>query len=86
MTLTRLWAFLAVALPVLAAMLASLSSVDLTYQLRAGSEILDLRAIPTTDSWTFTAFGLPWMDQQWGAQVILELVFRLEGYRNSGSR
>src|SRR6188768_2159377 len=58
-------------------MLANLSSVDLTYQLRAGNEILDLRAIPTVDSWTFTAFGLPWLDQQWGAQVILELVHRL---------
>ena len=80
MTLTRLWAFLAIALPVLAAMLASLSSVDLTYQLRAGGEILDLRAIPTVDSWTFTALGLPWLDQQWGAQVILELVYRLGGW------
>lgn len=80
MTLSRLWAFLAVALPVLAAMIASLSTVDLTYQLRAGSEILDARAIPTTDTWTFTAFGLPWTDQQWGAQVILELVFRLAGW------
>ena len=38
------------------------------------------RAIPTVDSWTFTAFGLPWLDQQWGAQVILELVDRLGGW------
>lgn len=80
MTLTRLWAFLAIALPVLAAMLASLSSVDLTYQLRAGGEILDARAIPTVDSWTFTAFELPWLDQQWGAQVVLETVYRLGGW------
>ncbi len=80
MTLTRLWAFLAIVLPVLAAMLASLSSVDLTYQLRAGGEILDARAIPTVDSWTFTASGLPWLDQQWGAQVVLELVHRLGGW------
>ena len=80
MTLTRLWVFLAIALPVLAAMIASLSSVDLTYQLRAGGEILDARAIPTTDSWTFTAFGLPWTDQQWGAQVVLESTYRLGGW------
>ena len=80
MTLTRLWVFLAIALPVLAAMLASLSTVDLAYQLRAGSEILDARALPTTDTWTFTAFGLPWTDQQWGAQVILEAVYRLGGW------
>ena len=80
MTPNRLWAFLAIALPVLAAMLASLSSVDLTYQLRAGGEILDAHAISTQDSWTFTAAGLPWLDQQWGAQVLLETVFRTGGW------
>lgn len=80
MALSRLWLLLAVALPVLAAMLASLSSVDLTYQLRAGGEILDTRTIPTVDTWTFTASGLPWLDQQWGAQVILEFAYRLGGW------
>jgi hypothetical protein len=79
-TLTRLWVFLAIALPVLAAMLASLSSVDLTYQLRAGGEILDTRAIPALDTWTFTANGLPWLDQQWAAQIVLTLVYRLGGW------
>lgn len=71
-----LWAFLAVALPTLAALLAGMPAVDLAYQLRAGGEILDARAIPTTDSWTFIAAGLPWLDQQWGAQVLLALVYR----------
>lgn len=80
MSLPRLWAFLAVALPTLGALIASLQSVDLTYHLRAGSEILDTRAIPTVDSWTFTAAGLPWTDQQWGAQVILAAVYRLGGW------
>ena len=46
MTLPRFWAFLAVALPVLAALIANLSTVDLTYHLRAGAEILAARAIP----------------------------------------
>src|SRR5262245_64299072 len=73
MSLSRLWLFLAVALPVLAAVLAPLSTVDLTYQLRAGAEILEARALPTVDTWTFTATGLPWVDQQWGAQVVLSI-------------
>lgn len=38
MILARLWAFLAVGLPVLASLIANLSSVDLNYQLRAGHE------------------------------------------------
>ena len=78
--MSRLWLFLAVALPVLAAVLAPMSSVDLTYQLRAGGEILDTRSIPTVDAWTFTAAGLPWVDQQWGAQVLLAIVYRALGW------
>ena len=80
MSLPRLWGFLAVALPTVAAIVAGLSSVDLAYHLRAGAEILDTRAIPTVDGWTFTAAGLPWTDQQWGAQVILATLYRLGGW------
>jgi hypothetical protein len=78
--MSRLWLFLAVALPVLAATLAPMSSVDLTYQLRAGGEIIDTRAIPTVDTWTFTAAGVPWIDQQWAAQVVLDAVYRVGGW------
>jgi hypothetical protein len=78
--MSRLWLFLAVALPVLGATLAPMSSVDLAYQLRAGGEIIDARAIPTVDTWTFTAAGVPWVDQQWGAQVVLAAVYRLGGW------
>jgi hypothetical protein len=79
-SLSRFWLFLAVALPVLAALLAPMSTVDLTYHLRAGAEILDTGAIPSVDTWTFTAAGLPWVDQQWGSQVILVLAERLGGW------
>ena len=80
MTLPRLWAFLAVGLPVLAALIANLPSVDLTYHLRAGAEILAGNGIPTVDTWTFTAAGTPWTDQQWGAQVILGGVYQVAGW------
>ena len=80
MTRNRSWAFLAVALPMLAALIANLSSVDLTYHLRAGDEIFANRAIPSVDTWTFTAAGTPWTDQQWGAQVVLAAAYRLAGW------
>jgi hypothetical protein len=76
-SLRRLWLFLPVALPVLAALLASLSSVDLASNLRAGDEILRTGAVPRVDTWTFTGEGLPWFDQQWGAQVVLEAAYRI---------
>ncbi|HEX5823663.1 MAG TPA: hypothetical protein VFY18_04300 [Candidatus Limnocylindrales bacterium] len=80
MTLTRLWAFLAIGLPVLAATIASLPTVDLAYHLRAGAITLDTGAIPRVDTFTFTAAGQPWQNQQWGAQVLLDVAYRLAGW------
>jgi hypothetical protein len=79
-TLPRLWAALAILLPVVGACIANLSSVDLAYHLRAGSEILDGAGIPTHDTFTFTAASEPWLDQQWGAQVILAGAYRIGGW------
>jgi len=79
-SLRQLWAFLAIALPVLAAVIAPLPSVDLAYHLRAGAEILATRAIPSVDTWTFTAAGMPWQDQQWGAQVVLAAAYQALGW------
>ncbi|MDQ3126859.1 MAG: hypothetical protein M3Q66_00155, partial [Chloroflexota bacterium] len=80
MTFPRLWAYLAVALPVLGSLIASLSTVDLAYHVRAGAEILDLGAIPSVDTWTFTASGSSWFDQQWAGQVLLAGVHRVAGW------
>jgi hypothetical protein len=80
MSFARLWAALAILLPALAAMIANLSSVDLAYHLRAGGDILAGAGIPRADAWTFTANGQPWLDQQWGAQVVLAAVYRLAGW------
>jgi hypothetical protein len=80
MTLARLWAFLAVGLPVLATLIANLSAVDLAYHLRAGGIFLDTGQVPTTDTFTFTASGATWVNQQWGAQAILAAVYRIAGW------
>ena len=79
-TLPRLWIFLAVALPVLGSLLAALPAVDLAYHLRVGAEILATGRIPTTDTLTYTVAGRPWVDQQWGAEVILAAVYRAGGW------
>jgi len=79
-TRTSLWRFLAIGLPALGSLIAPLPAVDLAFQLRAGSDILRSGAIPTTDPWTFTVAGAPWLDQQWGAQVLLQLVFDATGW------
>jgi len=76
----RLWLFLAVALPVLAALAADLPTVDLAYHLRVGEAILQTGSIPSTDTFTFTVAGERWLDQNWGAQVVLALVMRVGGW------
>ena len=79
MTLRRLWAFLAVGLPVLGTLIANLSAVDLADHLRAGELLLATGRIPTTDTFTFTAAGATWLNQQWGAQAILAAVLGSAG-------
>jgi hypothetical protein len=83
-TLPVTWAALAGALPMLVALLTRLNSVDLAYQLRLGEGILRAKAIPSIDALTFTSSaassGASWIDQQWGAQVLLALAFRSGGW------
>jgi hypothetical protein len=79
-TLGQLWTFLGVFLPALAALLVPMPAVDLAYQLRAGADILAGQGIPAHDTWTFTVAGAPWLDQQWGAQILLSGVFDVLGW------
>src|SRR5262245_50423636 len=52
---------------------------DLWVHLLAGREILAARALPTTDTWSFTSGGSPWVDHEWLAQVIFAAVFQVAG-------
>ncbi len=76
----ELWACLAVLLPVLGALLATISTVDLAYHLRAGAIVIDTLALPSPDSFTFTAGGLAWLDQQWAGQAVFAAIYRLGGW------
>ncbi len=80
MSFSRFWAFLAVGLPALAAVIAPFPSVDLAYHLPAGGIFLDTGAIPRVDTFTFTAAGHPWLNQQWLAEVVLAAAFRIGGW------
>ena len=52
-------------------------SVPTSQLVRLSGEILTMGAIPVVDTWTFTAAGEPWVDQQWGAQIVLALAERM---------
>ncbi len=80
LSLPELWAFLAVALPVVGALIAPMSTVDLAYQVRAGQLMIEQGAVLRTDPFTFTAGAQPWLDQQWAAQVVLGGLYEIGGW------
>ncbi len=80
MTRDRLWTWLAVLLPAFAATIAPMETVDLAYQVRAGDLMLSAGRILTADPFTFTAAGQPWLNQQWGAGIVLAAVHDAAGW------
>src|SRR3989304_1694519 len=80
MTFGQLVTLVAVCLPVLAALNFSFSVIDLAYLIRAGEAMLDTGSLLRTDTFTFTAVGQEWLNQQWGTEVIVALVHRSGGW------
>jgi len=74
------WAALPVLLPAFALLLDRMRAVDLAYHVRLGAQIIDAGTIPSTDTFTFTVSGQPWVDQQWLAQVVFSTVHRMGGW------
>jgi hypothetical protein len=80
MTRDRLWTLLAVLLPVLGATIAPMSTVDLAYQVRVGDLMRASGSVLRADPLTFTAAGQAWLNQQWGAGVLLSLGYSAGGW------
>jgi hypothetical protein len=79
-TRDRLWTLLAVLVPVLGATIAPMSTVDLAYQVRVGDLMRASGSILSTDPLTFTAAGQPWLNQQWGAGLLLSVGYSIGGW------
>jgi hypothetical protein len=50
---------------------------DVWWHIRAGETVLQTGVVPTTDTWSFTANGQPWISQDWLSNVLLALGYRL---------
>ena len=79
LSLPQLWAFVAVVLPVIA-LHGALGTIDLAYHVRTGEVMLLNHALVHRDLFTFTVPGAPWLDQQWGAQLLFAIVYRALGW------
>jgi len=80
LTMPRLW--VVVVLGAIGVMeLAQLpGAVDLAYHLKVGQLMVAEHAVPRTDVLAWTTAGRPWLDQNWGAQLILYGIWRLGGF------
>ena len=52
---------------------------DTMWQITVGQWIIDHRAVPETDVYSFTMRGQPWISTQWLAQVAFALAHRVAG-------
>ena len=80
LTMSRLW--VVVVLGAIGVMeLAQLpGAVDLAYHLKVGQLMVAGHAVPRTDVLAWTTAGRPWLDQNWGAQLVLYDIWRLGGF------
>src|ERR1041385_8120678 len=52
-----------------------LRDTDSLWQIRVGQWIIDHGAMPSTDVFSFTRLGEPWMSSSWLSQVLLALAY-----------
>jgi hypothetical protein len=57
-----------------------LNDPDTYWQIAVGQWILDHRAVPQTDIYSFTMVGQPWISTQWLAQVLLAASYSVAGW------
>jgi hypothetical protein len=56
------------------------SDPDLWFHLKLGQTMWDNHSIPSTDSFSYTAYGHPWTAHEWLAQLSIYTVYRWDGY------
>jgi hypothetical protein len=78
--LSRLWALTVVAIPAGITVLRPISAVDLAYLIRAGEIMLERGTVLRTDVLSAWTLGRPWLNQQWGFELIAALAFRAAGW------
>ncbi len=57
-----------------------LGDPDSHWHIAVGNWILAHRTVPTTDPFSFTFYGQPWIAKEWLSQLLMALAFRLGGW------
>jgi hypothetical protein len=56
------------------------SAIDLAYHVKADELMVEQRAVLRVDVFAWPTAGRPWLDQNWGAQVLLYAIWRVGGF------
>jgi hypothetical protein len=75
------WIWIGVVLPAVATLAAKLGTIDLAYHVRLGDLMLSSGRLVRSDTFTFTASGRAWTDQQWLAQIAFAAVYRTAAWQ-----
>jgi hypothetical protein len=80
LTLPRLWIVVVLGAIGVMQLAVTPSATDLAYHVKAGELMVEQHAILRTDVLAWPTAGRPWVDQNWGAQVLLYATWRLGGF------
>jgi hypothetical protein len=75
-----LWSLLAASVVAVLAALYHVRTYDTFFHLAAGRYIVEHGSVPTTDPFSFTHRGAPWLNHSWGFQVALATLQRALGF------
>jgi hypothetical protein len=80
LSLPRLWVVVVLGAVGVMQLAASPSAIDLAYHVKAGELMVQQRALLRTDVFAWPTAGSPWLDQNWGAQMLLYAIWRVGGF------
>jgi hypothetical protein len=80
LTVPRLWLMVVLGAIGVMGLTRVPSAIDLAYHVKAGELMVAEQALPRTDVLAWTTAGRPWLDQNWGAQLVLYGIWRLGGF------
>jgi hypothetical protein len=80
LSMPRLWLIVVLGAIGLMALARTPSAIDLAYHVKAGELMAAEGALLRTDVLAWTTAGRSWLDQNWGAQLMLYGIWRLGGF------
>src|SRR4029450_14129342 len=80
LTVPRLWLVVVLGAIGIMGLSRMPSAVDLAYHVKVGELMVAEHMLPRTDALAWTTDGGPWLDQNWGAQLLLYGIWRLGGF------